>query len=123
MATMVGTIGCTFAIAYYAAPLSMMANVVMTRDSSALYLPTTIVNILNAGMWSIYGFGLMDINVWAPNVIGLLLSIAQLVLIIVFPRKVASGNVILVDDENGLQLTDIYGKESPQKSSIVSPLH
>jgi solute carrier family 50 protein (sugar transporter) len=113
MATLVGFIGSSFAIAYYGAPLSTMANVIMTRDSSSLYLPTTVINIANASLWTAYGFAVMDINIWGPNFIGLILSASQVVLIAIFPRKVAHGNVSipLEEDSHYKESTSIDRKE------------
>lgn len=130
MATLVGYIGSSFAIAYYGAPLSTMANVIMTRDSSSLYLPTTIINILNASLWTAYGFAVMDINIWGPNCIGVLLSSSQAVLILIFPRKAAAGNTHLPhEDEDQNQRSSIDRKEL-QFSDILengrgtrNPLH
>ncbi len=130
MATLVGFIGSSFAIAYYGAPLSTMAKVVMTRDSSTLYLPTTAINIVNASLWTAYGFAVMDINVWGPNFIGLILSVSQIILIAIFPRKSAAGNFIVSNEEDHqikysierkeLQFSDILENGS---STTINPLH
>lgn len=84
---MVGLLSSACSIAYFAAPLSVMAKVIMTRDASALYFPTILVNTLNALMWTVYGaFGVNDANIWVPNFIGLILSVCQLAVIIMFRK-------------------------------------
>lgn len=81
----VGILSCIFAISFYAAPLSTMAQVVKTRDPSSLYAPAIIANMVNALMWFLYGLiGIKDPLVWVPNGIGLLLTLSQLLLIATF---------------------------------------
>jgi uncharacterized protein with PQ loop repeat len=42
-------------IAYYGAPLSSALVVVRSKDSSSIYLPTCIANLVNASLWVAYG--------------------------------------------------------------------
>lgn len=84
---MIGYLCCFFNICYYAAPLSSMAEVIRTKDASSLYLPNILVNSLNATMWLCYGaFGVNNIVVWGPSLIGLLLSFSQMALVFAFHR-------------------------------------
>lgn len=86
-AVLVGTLGAVFSIAYYAAPLSTMVRVVIARDSSSLYFPMILVNLVNAFLWTSYGaFGVNDINIWLPNALGIILSCSQIFLIFLFKR-------------------------------------
>lgn len=79
---MVGYICCFFNICYYAAPLSTMAEIIATKDSSSLYLPNILVNCLNATLWLCYGaFGVHNVVVWGPSFIGLSLSLLQVALV------------------------------------------
>eukprot|EP01039_Chlorochromonas_danica_P001475 gene1475-1604_t len=80
---MVGYLCAFFNICYYAAPLSSMFQVIATKNASSLYLPAILVNSLNATMWLCYGaFGQNNPVVWGPSLIGLLLSMTQVVLVI-----------------------------------------
>lgn len=85
---LIGNLSSAFAIAYYAAPLSTIAQVFATRDASSLYLPMITINLINAVMWFFYGIiGKNDINIYGPNGIGMVLSGVQFVLCFVFPAK------------------------------------
>lgn len=75
-------------IGYYASPLSSLYNVIKTKDSSSLHLPSILANLLNATMWLIFGFyGLNNIIVWLPNVVGITLVACQLTIILIYNPK------------------------------------
>ena len=40
---------------YYGAPLSTMAEVIRTRNSASILLPLTLMNLINALLWTTYG--------------------------------------------------------------------
>ena len=83
----VGTLCSSFSIAYYAAPLSSLYEIIRKRDASSLYAPLLIVNLTNNAMWVIYGaIATGDPNLWMPSLIGGLLSITELVLVFMFSR-------------------------------------
>lgn len=84
-------------VAFYAAPLSVVAEVIKLRDATSLYPPSIAANLVNALLWTFYGFlGINDIFVWLPNMLGGTLAIFQLLLIAVLGRKGADAT------ENGL---------------------
>lgn len=84
---MVGLVSCAFSIAYYAAPLSTMYTVISKQDSSSLYLPMIVVNLINALLWFSYGaFGTQDINIWLPNLLGIILAGCQSSLVFMFKK-------------------------------------
>ncbi len=84
---MIGYLCCAFAIAYYAAPLSTMVQVITTLDASSLYLPTILLNLVNALMWGSYGiFAAQDINLWLPNALGVLLASCQVIMVFVYSK-------------------------------------
>eukprot|EP00201_Polytomella_parva_P020191 CAMPEP_0175043368 /NCGR_PEP_ID=MMETSP0052_2-20121109/3141_1 /TAXON_ID=51329 ORGANISM="Polytomella parva, Strain SAG 63-3" /NCGR_SAMPLE_ID=MMETSP0052_2 /ASSEMBLY_ACC=CAM_ASM_000194 /LENGTH=297 /DNA_ID=CAMNT_0016306405 /DNA_START=163 /DNA_END=1056 /DNA_ORIENTATION=- len=80
-----GLAGNMMAIIYYAAPLSSMVKVIKSRNSSSILVPLTLANSLNALLWTLYGFGIDNIFVWLPNLIGLVLSLAQFALRLIYP--------------------------------------
>jgi len=83
-AFLVGIICCVAAVTYYIAPLVAMFQIIRSRDSSSLYPPTLIANLLNATLWSIYGYAIHDPLIWVPNSISLVLSIVQVILCALF---------------------------------------
>lgn len=83
--TVVGFFFSGVSIILYAAPLSTLAAVISTWDSSSLYLPMSAIAATCTGFWSVYGFVIGDPFVWVPNGLGLFLSTIQLGLIGVLP--------------------------------------
>lgn len=81
----------TFCVLYYGAPCSTMIHIVLSKDSSSLYLPMILANLLNALLWSVYGFfALRDMFVVIPNAIGLGLAVIQLCLIVVYSKTLVN---------------------------------
>jgi hypothetical protein len=72
-----------------------MLQVIKTKDSSSLYLPMILINCTNGLLWSSYGFiALHDINVYGPNVIGVILSSIQILMTFIFPKKAKVEKVV-----------------------------
>lgn len=61
-------------LVYYAAPLTTIKEVVVTRNSRSLYLPLAAANTINGGAWCVYGVALNDPYLMAPNGVGVLLG-------------------------------------------------
>jgi hypothetical protein len=40
---------------YYMAPLSSLMQVLRERDSSSIYWPLSLTNLVNAALWFVYG--------------------------------------------------------------------
>lgn len=40
---------------YYVAPLSSLVQVLQQRDSSSIYWPLCLTNLINAVLWTVYG--------------------------------------------------------------------
>ena len=71
----------------YIAPALAFANAVRTRSADAFYLPNVAATVLNSLLWGGYGaFGIGDIYIVAPCVAGLVVCIAQLVLLAAFRK-------------------------------------
>ena len=74
--TVVGICTCTITALYYCSP---MANLLLTRNFATIdviYLPMGITNLICALTWTLYGaFGIGDIFVWLPNLIGTIASV------------------------------------------------
>jgi uncharacterized protein with PQ loop repeat len=95
----VALIANTACVMYYGAPCSSMYKVIVTKDSSSLFLPMIFVNFLNAILWSVYGyFALHDLFVVVPNSIGLFLSMLQLCLLAAYPSLSLQKNGYEHDD-------------------------
>jgi len=107
-ATVLGMAGCAYSILYYFAPLSTAWTVVTTRDSSSLYGPMLIVNLLNSLLWGFYGF--IAVNqpaVYIPNVAGCVVTTLLLCLVCIFPKKVKDD----ADVERATKIASIETEE------------
>ena len=51
-----GAAGNLVAFLYYGAPLSTMLEVIKTKNSASILLPLTVMNVINAALWTTYGF-------------------------------------------------------------------
>ncbi|KAI9350213.1 sugar efflux transporter for intercellular exchange-domain-containing protein [Obelidium mucronatum] len=79
-------------IAFYGSPLSVCIAVVKEKDSSSLNFPLAVTSLINAALWTAYGIAISNAYISAPNALGFLFSILQLILLAVFPRKTVAGN-------------------------------
>eukprot|EP00775_Hariotina_reticulata_P009134 gene9134-9302_t len=85
-------------IGYYASPLSTALQVVRTRSSASIYLPTIICNFVNASLWLGYGLAVWDPFIYVPNGAGAACAVLLIVLCIMFPKKTAPNK----DDDTTL---------------------
>jgi len=73
-------------LAYYGAPLSSMAKVLSSRNADSIYLPTVLLNGLNALFWSAYALAISDQYLLVPNAIGVGLCALQTLLCAAFGK-------------------------------------
>lgn len=64
-------------IAYYAAPLEKMKQVIQTGDASPIHVPTMILSFSNAVFWVVYGYMHNDLVLLLPSAIGAVLAMCQ----------------------------------------------
>lgn len=72
---------------FYGAPLSTITQVLKTRSSASIHVPTMITNTASATFWCLYGTAVMNLFIAIPNAIGVILGAVQIVLYVIFPRK------------------------------------
>jgi solute carrier family 50 protein (sugar transporter) len=90
----VGIVCGTFAMSYFASPMTTMLEVIKQRDASSLYPPMVIANIVNCFCWVVYGLmALDDPIIYGQNGAGMALNVVNLVLVMVFPRTRANALV------------------------------
>jgi len=102
--TVIGILCCVSSLAYYAAPLSSVIQIIRTSDASSIYLPTVVINFVNAFCWFIYGIlGVHDLIIWLPTIIGALLAISEITI------KLFYTYIIIKPVDNNSQL-DVLNK-------------
>lgn len=83
----IGKLGVIVCMVLFASPLSALKDVIATKSASSIPLPFTLACMLNCFLWSVVGvFDMKDFNIYFPNILGLLSSIAQ------FALKLMYGN-------------------------------
>ncbi|KAG2434714.1 hypothetical protein HXX76_007604 [Chlamydomonas incerta] len=82
-----GTSAVVILMLYYFVPLSTMVQIVRTRNAASIYPPLAVTAIANGLMWTIYGFAVMDINLWLPNLFGSVIGVIQLLLRLMYGAK------------------------------------
>ncbi|MQL80656.1 hypothetical protein Taro_013090 [Colocasia esculenta] len=80
----IGWINVGFSVSVFAAPLGVMRHVIRTRSVDSLPFNLSCFLTVSAIVWFAYGFLIGDPYVAAPNVLGFLFGVAQIVLYIVY---------------------------------------
>ena len=88
-------------------PFTAILDVLRTKSSEAISLPYTCVSIILTLFWGVVGFGMPAISVWLPNMIGLALSCLQVIFFLVFPRKKASVDVEVEENDTLEEVTHV----------------
>ena len=104
----VGNLGMVVGIIMYAAPLSVLQEVLRTKSSKTLPVAQILLGFLNSLCWFAVGITRQKAPVWAPNVLGMLLSLFQLGLIFKYPAKdvdasVQDGRLSLKEETPGMR--------------------
>lgn len=73
-------------VVFYGAPLSTIAKVLSTKNSSSIHRRTMIMSLFNSFFWLGYGVALMDAVIFIPNACGFALGIIQFLLCMIFSR-------------------------------------
>ena len=76
----VGSFGVLVGICMFAAPFATIREVISKQSADSLPLPIISVNLINAVLWSAYGFQLNDGFIIGPNALGFVCASLQLAL-------------------------------------------
>lgn len=98
-ASFIGNVAVFFCIAMFGSPLAALKTVLQTKSAKSIPLPFTVATIANCFLWTIFGlFEMHDVNIYVPNILGLVFGLAQLSLRFIY----GDGNGSKAETEAGL---------------------
>mmetsp|Transcript_21155 Transcript_21155/g.50272 ORF Transcript_21155/g.50272 Transcript_21155/m.50272 type:complete len:353 (+) Transcript_21155:168-1226(+) len=86
----IGPIGIALTVGMFASPLSAIRTVISTKSAASIPLPFTLASLINCFCWTTAGvFKYNDPNIIIPNGLGLVCSMIQAALKIVYHKNTA----------------------------------
>ena len=90
---LIGIMGCVISVCLLAAPLAALSTVLRDKSTASMPFSTSAINSLNVVVWLTYGLLVADdVMIWGPNVLGLFVCGAQMVLFAKFGIGGSSGS-------------------------------
>ncbi|XP_051144587.1 bidirectional sugar transporter N3-like [Andrographis paniculata] len=112
----VGWICDAVSVSVFAAPLTIVFQVVRTRSVEFMPFPLSFFLTLSAVMWFAYGLFQKDLYVALPNVLGFFLGVLQMVLYGIF-RNMKEEDMIFDEEKNSAAAAAQVHVTDPQQSS------
>jgi solute carrier family 50 protein (sugar transporter) len=119
---LIGAVATILVLLFIASPLTSLYQVISSKSSESIDQSLAIAQLVNAIIWLIYGICINDPIVYAPNLIGIAVAIAQLILKAIYPEPTPmslgiSKNVEIVEMECGPRLGGV-----DESTSLLTPI-
>eukprot|EP00697_Spironema_sp_BW2_P002733 gnl/Spiro4/13645_TR7270_c0_g1_i1.p1 gnl/Spiro4/13645_TR7270_c0_g1~~gnl/Spiro4/13645_TR7270_c0_g1_i1.p1 ORF type:complete len:254 (+),score=68.73 gnl/Spiro4/13645_TR7270_c0_g1_i1:47-808(+) len=92
-----GLLAAFFNIAMYASPLSVIRLVITTKSVEFMPLPLSVMTFMVSSIWLFFGLYVGDVWITTPNVLGVILGAAQLIIWTIY----RNGPTHARDDDHG----------------------
>lgn len=102
VANVIGKAGVLICCLLFFSPLSTMSTVIQTKSAKSIPFPFTIACCINCFLWAFMGLGMGDFNVYFPNVVGLIFSLTQLFLKVLYRNEFHNNKKEETYNENGV---------------------
>lgn len=84
-AQIIGNAGVVLCVGMFASPLAALRTVCETKSAKSIPLPFTVAAVINCFLWSVVGLlDMKDFNIYFPNLLGLLFSLIQVALKLIY---------------------------------------
>lgn len=83
----IGLICCCVGVLFFASPLTVLAQVIRTKNTESLPFPIIIASFFVSLQWFVYGMLIEDSFIQVPNLLGCILSSVQLLLYAIYPNR------------------------------------
>ena len=112
-----GKIVVVFNVLMYASPGEKMVTVCKTGNYQLIPIWSTLGGLACSACWFIYGIYLLDWNVMIPNALGVLCSIIQIIVFLIFKGKSKNVEKEMEDETEGdHRITDEKATEGDEES-------
>ncbi|CAE8617922.1 unnamed protein product [Polarella glacialis] len=75
----------------FTGPVARLWGIMKLRDASTVFVPLTLSVLVSCSVWVGYGFAINNVASWAPNAVGVIVSLLQLLLRCVFGAPAAAA--------------------------------
>lgn len=117
MKLILGVTGCLAFCLTLISPFTTIVSIIKSKDSSSIDPFLAVALIIDCALWTTYGFVLADPFIIVPSGIGLVSSIVQVLLKLLFLKKRAPSDEVIDSNHNGYNANIHSSEQEDEKNS------